>query len=104
MITSLSADAEKQMTEFRDVMLDFVRMERDLKQFQEAVEFVKSQVGIMVIIIHPPPTHSHRHTHTSVFQMRLKQMYPFPMDICVGGTLNLSALIQYAMFICCHRS
>lgn len=37
------ADAEKQLVEFRDVMLDFVRMERDLKQFQEAVEFVKSQ-------------------------------------------------------------
>ena len=66
MITSLSADAEKQMAEFRDVMLDFVRMERDLKQFQEAVEFVKSQVGIMVIIIHPPNTHTQTHRHFSL--------------------------------------
>lgn len=40
----VSAEAEKQIGEFRNVMLEFVKMERDLKQFQEAVEFVKSQV------------------------------------------------------------
>ena len=40
----ITDEVKKQVEEFRDVMVDFVRMERDLRQFQEAVEFVKSQV------------------------------------------------------------
>lgn len=36
---------EKQIDELRSVMTDYVRMERDLQQFMEAVEFVKDEAG-----------------------------------------------------------
>ncbi|KAK3601741.1 hypothetical protein CHS0354_016103 [Potamilus streckersoni] len=34
---------DEHTVQFRKLMIEFVRMERDLKQFQEAVEFVKEQ-------------------------------------------------------------
>lgn len=37
------AEADNQVEEFHKVMLEFVKMEQELKQFQEAVEYVKSQ-------------------------------------------------------------
>ena len=41
---SVSGEGKKLVDDFRNVMLDFVRMERELSQFQEAVEYVKTQV------------------------------------------------------------
>ena len=41
---SISGEGKKLVDDFRNVMLDFVRMERELSQFQEAVEYVKTQV------------------------------------------------------------
>ena len=43
-------EADSQVAEFHKVMLDFVKMEQDLQQFQQAVEYVKSQVRLTTII------------------------------------------------------